>query len=305
MPKRKAPDVNQWCDNDLLNRVIGKGPPSSQVGVRLSQVSRMMRFLGSFDQVEYSFTWTSPRLVLQLAWAMNSVELPQDWFYNWPELWRLLMFCNVLDLPCLQHLLGELWPASADIPMCRYVFHTMKAPEVKAMHLWDHMPRSDLWERLPHTNCVETTLLKQLYELNVCVSCGLISVKCLIWVHWVLFDLFCFRSWEMLNLMNSFLHCKILLILFHPNHGLVWCLLPETSSRESSPQDREGGLQGWTMGSNSGLQELRGWSYGYCFFFVRADIPERGRQVVCGETWWRVIMFWFLNVSEVVCHFSF
>ncbi len=55
MPKRKTPDVSQWCDNDLLNRVIGEGLPSAQVGVRLSQTSRMIRFLGSFDSVEYSF----------------------------------------------------------------------------------------------------------------------------------------------------------------------------------------------------------------------------------------------------------
>ena len=65
MPKRKveqwkaldkvATPSKPWCDFEPLNNIIGHSYPTPEVGVRLTQISLMLRFLGLFDLMRNFF----------------------------------------------------------------------------------------------------------------------------------------------------------------------------------------------------------------------------------------------------------
>ena len=65
MPKRKADQWKvldeiaipntPWCDFEPLNLIIGQGYPTPEVGVRLTQISLMLRFFGPIDLLRNIF----------------------------------------------------------------------------------------------------------------------------------------------------------------------------------------------------------------------------------------------------------
>ena len=103
-PKKKKRKTCQsadieWCDNWLLNRTIQwnteHGKPCPEVELRLSQVPRMLNFMGSFAATNISYIIYLKRLVFSWLWEKWDGAYKREMFFVKPRLQNLLGFFQV------------------------------------------------------------------------------------------------------------------------------------------------------------------------------------------------------------------
>ena len=89
----------EWCDNGLLNLTIQwnteNGKPCPEVELRLSQVPRMLNFMGSFAATNISYIIYLKRLVFSWLWEKWDGAYKREMFFVKPRLQNLLGFFQV------------------------------------------------------------------------------------------------------------------------------------------------------------------------------------------------------------------